>query len=464
MQELSSRTSAAYVLPISPAHRVLDRFSILPDSAEGEDGLAPLWDLLVAIVSRPVSTLKNVVDVLEDIAFSLRGSTGQAGDFAFLVQMLSSPSTAEVLQEDFVQSTWPRIVSYALAMPCLFPTAQIPLLVPGNTLVLSRRQVACLVAHQFLCSLPVPPHRAESDAWVDFGIWYGSEQVHPVAAGMYISALCSYFSSLPELDEAEGSLEGGVRYALHSPSPPLLQRLSDLNTPLSPATAVRQDTYTTEPQILAYLGPKGGVVVSANRVIGFGKSATQEEIYVGNAPESAPAVLFTPILRDSEVLRIDGARPMLRISGERRSVSWKPRREEGGVMLFMDALELDEAADGEVLPDLQGDNIRRELIKAATAFSTLSPGGDVWTPLWGCGAFCGNPGIKLPILWLAASVANVNLNVLVAGDEMVEAFEAFVSRWSGRTAAVLRRRLEGLAARIRDDQVGVTGPEILRLI
>ncbi|KAG7292847.1 hypothetical protein NEMBOFW57_002892 [Staphylotrichum longicolle] len=104
----------------------------------------------------------------------------------------------------------------------------------------------------------------------------------------------------------------------------------------------------------------GAAVVSANKYVGFGQSATQEEIHVGSSPEACPAVLLTPPLRDDQVLVVRGAQAMANITGQRRDIkvegmplpdggqkAWQER-----TMLFMDALELDMAEEGDVLPDL----------------------------------------------------------------------------------------------------------------
>jgi poly(ADP-ribose) glycohydrolase len=84
-------------------------------------------------------------------------------------------------------------------------------------------------------------------------------------------------------------------------------------------------------------------------------------------------------------------------------------------MLFMDALEMDMVESGDSLPDLIPANLSRELRKSYTAFSA-SRIREVRTGLWGCGAFCGDPGIKMILLWLAASLAGTKLVVICDGE------------------------------------------------
>ena len=223
------------------------------------------------------------------------------------------------------------------------------------------------------------------------------------------------------------------------------------NTPLAELHVATVDEYKTDARSLeveasveySWTTPssgflKGAAVISANRYIGFGQSATQEEIHVGISPEACPAVLVTPPLEDTQVLVVKGAQAMVNVVGQRREIkveeicvplggmeSWK-----GRTMLFMDALELDlvdESGDkGErTLPDLRPENIRREFVKAYTAFSC---GGFnvVQASLWGCGAFNGDPVVKFLILWLAASMAGVKLVMVcdkkrqAVSDEIVD--------------------------------------------
>jgi poly(ADP-ribose) glycohydrolase len=184
--------------------------------------------------------------------------------------------------------------------------------------------------------------------------------------------------------------------------------------PMSIQIVEKYDTRSLEPE---FQGPSGAVVVSANKNIGFGQSATQEEVFVGNCPETCPAVLVTPTLQPDQTLTIEGAIPMLRIVGQRRSVSWQALTQDygaGGRLLFMDALEIDELDDMNGLPDLQPENIQREIRKAYTAFSSWESEGEanVFAGLWGCGAFNGDPGVKVAVMWIAGSIAGRKLNVI----------------------------------------------------
>ncbi|KAH6900683.1 hypothetical protein B0T10DRAFT_34564 [Thelonectria olida] len=456
-----------FILASSPSCRVLDRFSDLPDDIPvDEDALGrfPFWPLLGHLLQRPISSTKQFIDVLQTI-----GATAEStprNDYLFLQRFLAK---AQVETEDaFLNSTWPKLRDIALDLPHYFPEARLCLLEPGQPLRLSRGQVACLVVHQFLCSTIQQRH---DGGYQDFGIWYSSEQRHPSAVEMYLTALFAYFLSLPPalalMREHESCPSDDddrfVTYLLHQgPKKASLEGVA-----LGPVSVDYLKKHSTDSHLPEVQGSKGGVVVSANKVIGFGQSATQEEVFVGIAPEACPVVLVAPHLTNETVVRVSGARAMLNVVGQRRDIAWTVRRLgddgkwHGGRLIFMDALEMDmaeaEAAESTLLPDLVPGNIDREVHKAQTGFETLrlglghpavsSEGGAVTvrTGLWGCGAFCGDAAVKVLVLWLAASAAGVRLNLMLSeGDqhEIGRRFEELV-RACGRhrVSAMAMRQL-----------------------
>ncbi|KAK7426064.1 hypothetical protein QQZ08_007512 [Neonectria magnoliae] len=426
-----------FILPNSPSCRVLDRFSDLPENVhvdEDEEGRIPSWPLLRHLLQEPILTASQLIDRLQTIAANAEGRDG--GDYGSLKEFLAGDG------EDFFGSTWPNLRDIALTLPLFFPTGHLDTLEPGHPLRLSRGQAACLVIHQFLCSAVPQRH---DDGYQDFSIWYASGQRHPVAVQMYLTGLFSYFTSLPDaqalMDDHETALDPGtcVTYTLHEQDDKSLDGVT-----LGTVHVDYLDNYNTESHLPEVQGPHGAVVVSANKVVGFGQSATQEEIFVGIAPEACPVVLVAPHLTNETVITVSGARAMLSVTGQRRDISWTVRPTpspvtdfcswaqawRGGRLIFMDALEMDmvETAD-EILPDLLPENIQRELRKAQTGFSAHPGHTAVWTGLWGCGAFCGDAGVKLVVLWLAASAAGVRLNVVLGPEQhdIGRRFESVVS-------------------------------------
>ncbi|KAF5673652.1 poly(ADP-ribose) glycohydrolase [Fusarium denticulatum] len=413
-------------LPNSASCRILDRFSDLPDDAEveeDENGKVPFWPLLKHLLYTPVSSIAQLIDRLQTIAAN--AETCQDSDYGFLKRFLEQRGEADILS-----TIWPKICDIALALPTYFPDGKLELLQPGHPLHLSRGQVACLVVHQFLCSFT--PQRND-DGYQDLGIWFSSEQRHPSAVQTYLEALFTYFESIPEaivlLEDHQltpNDAHDSISYQLHLRKPVSLEAAKLAKLQVNLLDAHTSNTHNPEVQ-----GEGGAAVVSSNKVIGFGQSATQEEIFVGIAPEAYPVVLVAPHLTDDTVITVFGARAMVDMKGQRRNIEWTirptpPSKDfagwkkswRGGRLVFMDALEMDmlDHSEDTGLPDLSHGNIDREINKAANGFSSYK-GSSVFTGLWGCGAFGGDPGVKLLILWLAAGTADVELNLMFGPGE-----------------------------------------------
>ncbi|RKK82402.1 hypothetical protein BFJ71_g15277 [Fusarium oxysporum] len=413
-------------LPNSASCRILDRFSDLPDDAEveeDENGKIPFWPLLKHLLCTPVSSIAQLIDRLQTIAAN--AETCQDSDYGFLKSFLEQRGEADILD-----TIWPKIRDIALALPTYFPDGKLELLQLGHPLHLSRGQVACLVVHQFLCSFT--PQR-DDEGYQDLGIWFSSDQRHPTAVQMYLEALFTYFGSTPEasalLEDHQvtpNGAHGSVSYELHLGKPVSLEGTKLAKLHVNFLDAHTSDTHNPEVQ-----DEGGAAVVSSNKVIGFGQSATQEEIFVGIAPEAYPVVLVAPQLAVDTVITVSGARAMVDMKCQRRNIEWTIRRTppsedfvgwkeswRGGRLVFMDALEMDmlDHSENNGLPDLSPENIDREIDKAANGFSSYQ-GNSIFTGLWGCGAFGGDPGLKLMVLWLAAGVADVELNLMLGPGE-----------------------------------------------
>ncbi|KAF5611065.1 poly(ADP-ribose) glycohydrolase [Fusarium subglutinans] len=425
-------------LPNSASCRILDRFSDLPDDAgveEDEDGKIPFWPLLKT----------------------------PSLDYGFLKGFLEQRGEADILDK-----IWPKIRDVALDLPTYFPDGELGLLQPGHPLHLSRGQVACLVAHQFLCSFT--PQKND-DGYQDLGIWFSSEQRHPTAVQMYLEALFAYFQSTPEasalLEDHQVTPKSNhcsVSYELHPGKPVSLEAAK-----LAKLQVNFLDTHTSNTHNPEVQGEGGGAVVSSNKVIGFGQSATQEEIFVGIAPEAYPVVLVAPHLTDDTVISVSGARAMIDMKGQRRNIEWTirptPPTEDfagwkeswkGGHLVFMDALEMDmlDHSGNDGLPDLSHGNIDREINKAANGFSSYK-GNSVFTGLWGCGAFGGDPGVKLLILWLAAGAADVELNIMLGSGEhdLGRKLEEIVRACQDLTATDVRELLSRVPRDLRGERI-----------
>ncbi|KAH7261054.1 uncharacterized protein BKA55DRAFT_608544 [Fusarium redolens] len=451
-------------LPNSPSCRILDRFSDLPDDAEveeDENGQIPFWPLLKHLLCTPVSSIAQLIDRLQTIAAN--AETCQNNDYGSLNEFLTQQGETKTLD-----NIWPKIRDIALTLPTYFPSGQLELLQPRRPLRLTRGQVACLVAHQLLCSLT--PQRDE-DGYRDLGIWFSSEQRHPTAVQMYLEALFKYFESIPEVSALledhqamPNEAHDAVMYELHQGKPVLSEAAKLVKLHVNYLDAHTSDTHNPE-----FQGEGGAAVVSSNKVIGFGQSATQEEIFVGIAPEAYPVVLVAPHLTDDTVITVSGARAMVDMKGQRRVIEWKIRPTppsddfsgwkkswRGGRLIFMDALEMDmlDHLENDGLPDLTAENIDREINKAANGFSSYK-GNSVFTGLWGCGAFGGDPGMKLMVLWLAAGAANVELNLMLGPGEhdLGRKMEEVVKACEDLTASGARELLSRVPGDLRREEI-----------
>lgn len=417
-----------YTLPCCPTIRRQDRF----DDVGADDAELPFWQILEAILVPAATSCAELIDQLQTIAVTLHDTTGEC-DYQFLENfMRTSQWTATFEQEEslFFTCIWRRIVNLALEMPTLFPENSVPALSAQHhrQVRLSRRQVACLVIHQFLGSLPARPWQTES--CLDFSIWYSSNVRHPGAVKAYLTAMFTYFERITTAGDDDEDNAYPIIFTLRSSADDGHLRSENAfeEAVFVPMKVSHEPVATTSP---AFLGsPDEACVISANKSIGFGATGTQEEMQVGSAPECYPAVLLAPPLRDMEVLTVQGADAMVSLKGHGREAHLDKTlaKDQSGLhwerrtMLFMDALELDLYDPQWGVPDLLYENVSREFTKAYTAFSSRGDYGysRIVTGLWGCGAFGGNREIKSLIQWCAASMAGVPLHFFCAGPDQLD--------------------------------------------
>jgi poly(ADP-ribose) glycohydrolase len=391
------------LLPSSCRSLCMDRFSL----TDSDSDTVTSWSVLQAILAIHPQSTSELIEQLDTLAVTFRNTSGT--DFVALRTFLDDSWD----RRRFFADTWPKCVELALAMPILFPSGVLPILhIEGNFQEFSRLQIACLVVHQFLCSLERPDWM-QDDGSPDFHIWFGGHQPHPKAVHAYLFALFTYFDRIASSSLSEGHT---IRFILCSSSPPAISP----STLFSPLTIHSLSKFTMKSALLSL--PRGACVISANRYIGFGRTGTQEEMETGSAPEACPAVLLTPPLGADTALVVQGAEALIEMEGYGRSAKFKAALDPNAwdwrwrTMLFMDALEFDsyDTSEGTYVPDVLPGNVDREFLKAYTAFSSgvkRVPSGysHVVTGLWGCGSFGGNAEIKIIIQWCAASIAGVPL-------------------------------------------------------
>ncbi|KAJ7257106.1 hypothetical protein C8J57DRAFT_1343724 [Mycena rebaudengoi] len=384
--------------------------------------------ILREILKRPAQSTSELLDALDTIAVTLleRRDLDNALLRHFLDTEWDAPSffgiwanTDTCLIEkagigvgctsSFFDTTWPRCVEIALEMPQLFPG----------------RYLRLLTSEHFLCTLPklswVPTNEEENSQ--DLHIWYAGDQPHLKAVSAYLTALFTFFERVA----SDTMPSPSISLTLHTaPSTPHID--TELLTP------------SVDTSLLGL--PSGACVISANSHIGFGRTASQEEMHVGCTPQSLPAKLFIPPLKDNEVMVLRGCEAVVELVGYGRTAELsaiipvgKKHSCSTRTMLFMDALELDGYDMSASTADLLPGNVDRELTKAYTAFASY-PG---CAPHWGCRAFGGNREIKSIIQWSAARMAGVHLNfVCDKSDSFASDFRSFTSQALSRRWTVYR--------------------------
>ena len=177
----------------------------------------------------------------------------------------------------------------------------------------------------------------------------------------------------------------------------------------------------------------------ANKYMGggaLGAGAVQEEIHLAEHPECLLAMACCPRMHHAEVVQISGAQQHAKTKGYGSQLAFdgatKPENRAAPTITAMDAIDYVHgkrcSIQQALLLQLHPDAINREIHKAMVAFThpTLEK---VATGNWGCGAFGGQPELKLVIQLIAASLAGkTEMRYHAFGDKrlpakLVESFQ-----------------------------------------
>lgn len=103
---------------------------------------------------------------------------------------------------------------------------------------------------------------------------------------------------------------------------------------------------------------------------------------------------------DSALAVMENCSNQLRAEHERR---------KGRVWIFMDAAELDLEAGDKILPDFRNNHSRKVhgSDQAPDSSHDAATTTNIVSPPWGCGAFGGDIRVKLLLIWLAATMAQL---------------------------------------------------------
>lgn len=372
---------------------------------------------------------KHFTNAIETIAYSLTGSGNS--DNSLLLAYWPDPLSPQLVQ---------RIVHAALQLPTLIPEGYLPVL--GRSLgaqysgsptiqqvvTLTTEQVACIVCHMVLGTLPKPPWATISVeegggfSWDGPNLspaWFaddgrGSKEIKSA----YIRVLLAYLDAtlpVPHSSDTPGRrgvdcityqiVEGNFKETRDRGEEIEMESGNELVDILTSVLSEKPEgvfsTHTLVPLRIILLEQEEDddheecftvdvastivcQLVSANSEIGFGPAATQEERLFGAVPTLLPAVLFTPRLRPTQGLLVsgDGINVFGHFKGHLRSARLEriyPRQAEGAEgglfhsrkgrqFLFLDALEMDGELHGR---DAELPLMERELRKLVVGFNAL---------------------------------------------------------------------------------------------
>ncbi|KAF7991985.1 hypothetical protein HCN44_010786 [Aphidius gifuensis] len=372
--------------------------------------------------------LQNFVSVsqLETAIFSYNDKYALRWDFKalhnFFFDVMEEGET-----EIFFQHLLPKIIQLALQLPRLI-TGPIPLLKChiNASISLSQLQVASLIANAFFCTFPRrnstnPQSEYSHYPSINFNRLFSCfNEERPDRSSAVVEklkAICHYFRRVTA-STPEGTITIQRRYIPKENCP----RWDKLTDQLSQLHITSKGTIEAEGAGLLQ-------VDFANKYLGggvLGWGCVQEEIRFVICPELMVTMLVTEALDDTEALIITGVEQYSKYKGYSSTFKWAgdfidetPRDNCGRrrtSVLAIDALCFSQAE-----AQFKSRNIIRELNKAYVGFSSSEMHHDdlsaIATGNWGCGAFRGNPQLKVLIQLMAAAVAKRPMVYFTFGDK-----------------------------------------------
>ncbi|XP_070156004.1 poly(ADP-ribose) glycohydrolase isoform X2 [Polyergus mexicanus] len=441
----SAKHTVLFRLPLSmheppkpyPTHKI-DKWSHgyvrLPCSAHcfypieqrsGDRNCRNRWDMIQEALLRNILSSQQ----LENAILSYNQIYAQRWNFAALHHFFS-----EVLDPEetavFFKTLMPKIIQLALQLPMLL-TGAIPLLKrhTNSFISLSQLQVASLLANAFFCTFPRrnssnPQSEYATYPYINFNRLFAaySKVKHNQCESVMekIKCLLHYFRRVTA-KAPEGVITIERRYILRENFP----KWNIQNQKLPPLHITSKGTIENEGAGLLQ-------VDFANKYVGggvLGLGCVQEEIRFVICPELMVTMLVTEELDDTEALIVSGIERYSKYEGYSNTFKWKgdfvdetPRDDSCRRMTSIVAID---ALYFRQQPSLQFkiDNITRELNKAYVGFV----GSDIYknnlsaiaTGNWGCGAFRGNPKLKVLIQLMAAAVAGRSMVYFTFGDTLL---------------------------------------------
>jgi len=387
-------------------------------NGKGKKVLRSRWELIIESLTK--DKISSSLDLEEAIlTYNTRYRGKPDWDFSALHTLFTDEFEPEET-EAFFDHTLPGMVDILISSPNIL-TSPLPLLSAGSahSITISQQQVFVILVNAFFCTFPRRNAKAGGSEFssypgINFNTLYGTCFRRPEAHLEKLKCLLSYFNRVVN-------------------SCPM--GLITFSRKVVPARGVPNwaGSSTIIPKL--HLTSNGTIEVEgrgmlqadfANKFVGGGvlrSGLVQEEIRFTVCPELLASMLFTEVLGDREVLVVVGVEQFSKYEGYSDSFKFGGR--------FADTVELDSSGRKmtsvvamDAIRFINSDdqfmmrNIDRELNKAFVAFQNrhVSNLQAIATGNWGCGAFGGDPKLKLLLQIMAAAEAGRDVVYFTFGD------------------------------------------------
>ncbi|XP_055312358.1 poly(ADP-ribose) glycohydrolase-like isoform X2 [Sitodiplosis mosellana] len=321
--------------------------------------------------------------------------------------------------KSFFNQTLPKMIELALQLPEIIKCA-IPLLKHGRnqSISLSQKQIACLLANAFLCTFPCRNEYRSGEyrrySSINFSELFTADGNQAIEK---IRCIYNYFrrvcSQMPT---------GVVTFT----------RRSIPDAELPPWGQIEKTFFDT----LLHVAKDGKIEDSgkgllqvdfANKFVGggtLGRGCVQEEILFVIYPELICSRLFTECLGDNECMIIAGCERFSNYKGYASTFEWTDDyfdetphdlfRRKRCAIVAIDAKQFSNKAQ-----QYQEEMLKRELNKAFIGFKYDMPGRapGVATGKWGCGIFGGDKHLKSLLQLMACCITDRPLVYYTFGDD-----------------------------------------------
>ncbi|XP_050982496.1 poly(ADP-ribose) glycohydrolase [Labeo rohita] len=371
------------------------------------------WELICSALK---GECKSSLDI-KDAILSYNIALAKRWDFTALNLLCTEDLVNDEVQHLF-NITLPKMMELVLNTPMIC-TQPIPLLKSrmNQSLTMSQKQIACLLANAFFCTFPRRNSRKSEYANYPEINFYRLFEGSSSRKTEKLKALLCYFRRVTE--SMPTGLITFTRQSLSS-----FPKWESSKTQLTRLHITCKGTIEDEGYGMLQ-------VDFANRMVGGGVTGmglVQEEIRFIINPELIVSRLFTEALDYNECLIITGTEQYSKYSGYAESFKWEdsykdeiPR--DGWQRRCTEIVAMDALKYRNCMEQFQFEKMTRELNKAYCGFMRHTPNPEnlsaVATGNWGCGAFGGDTRLKALLQLMAASEAGRDVAYFTFGDEVL---------------------------------------------